>query len=704
MHANNRRLLIVDDNSSIHEDFRKILGNGNSAVSALNHVETELFGESSAGTNSAEFEIDSAYQGQEGLTLVQQALEHGCPYAIAFVDVRMPPGWDGIETTNQLWRVDPGLQIVICTAYSDYSWQEMSERLGTSNRLLILKKPFDSIEVLQLANTLTEKWHLSQQSRSRTDDLERRVEARTQELKAANEKLQKEVLEREQTEAALRNSEERYRLLFQHNPHPMWIYDLETLAVLTANNAAVHQYGYSREEFLAMNIGDIWGRDDSGVLDQISKGKSESGAPFVWKHCKKDGTLIDVEISAHDLNLDGRPARLILAQDITERKQLELQLRHSQKMEAVGCLAGGVAHDFNNLLTVIIGNSELLMEQFKNDKVADHDLQAIRQAGQQAATLTRQLLAFSRKQVLQPEVLDLNTAIADHTKILRRLIGEDIELVMKVEPDLRSIKADPGQLEQVLMNLAVNARDAMPIGGKLTIRAANIFLDRRYALKQLPVQPGWYVMLAVSDTGCGMNAETQSRIFEPFFTTKEQGKGTGLGLSTVYGIIKQSGGQIRVHSEPGRGSTFTIFLPCAEEGASLSLAKHEEVRPQGSETIMVVEDEADVRKLSCRILLKNGYHVLEATSSQQALALGRHYQKPIHLLLTDVVMPHMSGADLTRRMASSHPEMKILYMSGYTNDAVIRHGISEAEVDFLQKPFSPCALTQKVREVLDGSA
>src|SRR5437867_2751572 len=243
MNANNRRILIVDDNPSIHEDFRKILSNRHRAVSALNQVEAELFGESGGGTRPAEFEIESAYQGEEGLTLAKQALEHGCPYAIAFVDVRMPPGWDGCETTSQLWRVDPGLQIVLCTPYSDYSWQEMSEKLGTSDRLLILKKPFDGMEVLQLANTLTEKWRLSQQSRSRTDDLERRVEARTRELKAANVKMQKEALERKQTEVALRNSEERYRLLFQHNPHPMWIYDLETLAVLTVNNAAVHQYG-----------------------------------------------------------------------------------------------------------------------------------------------------------------------------------------------------------------------------------------------------------------------------------------------------------------------------------------------------------------------------------------------------------------------------------------------------------------------------
>jgi len=556
--------------------------------------------------------------------------------------------------------------------------------------------------VLQLADTVTEKWRLSLRARCRVEDLECRVQARTQDLQAANEKLQKEVLEHKQTEAALRNSEEHHRLLFQHNPHPMWIYDLQTLAVLTVNDAAVRQYDYSREEFLATDIRDIWpGGDNPVLLEQISKGSKGAGTPLVWKHCKKDGTIIDVETSSHDLNLDGRRARLVLAQDITERKQLELQLRQSQKMEAVGCLAGGVAHDFNNLLTVIIGNSELLLDQFKNDDPIGQDLKAIGQAGHKAASLTRQLLAFSRKQVLQPEVLDLNKAVTDHLKMLRRLIGEDIEVVTILEPAPKSVQADPGQLEQVLMNLSVNARDAMPMGGKLTIETANVYLDEHYALNHVTVRPGWYQMLAVSDTGCGMNAETQSRVFEPFFTAKEQGKGTGLGLSTVYGIIKQSRGYIWVYSELGHGSTFKIYLPRAEETPKEASTK-QQVAPRGSETVLLVEDEEYVRKLACRILLSNGYHVLETTSTEQALLIGQQYQKPIHLILTDVIMPHMSGPDLTRRIAPSHPEMKILYMSGYTDDAVVRHGILQANVAFLQKPFTPFGLAHKVREVLDG--
>jgi CheY-like chemotaxis protein len=382
---------------------------------------------------------------------------------------------------------------------------------------------------------------------------------------------------------------------------------------------------------------------------------------------------------------------------------LEEQFRHAQKMEAVGRLAGGVAHDFNNLLTVINGYSDLLLEGLSTSDPARGHLEEIKRAGERAALLTRQLLAFSRKQILEPKVLDLNGVLDGLDKMLRRLIGEDIELATIRGPELGQVMADPGQIEQILMNLAVNARDAMPQGGKLTIETSNADLDDAYARRHAVVIPGRYVMLAVSDTGIGMDAETQSHIFEPFFTTKEKGKGTGLGLATVFGIVKQSRGNIWVYSEPGRGTTFKVYLPQVKKAAERVQAGQAPGRADGgSETILVVEDEESVRALAVRILQKHGYKVLETISVEQALVIGERYRMPIDLLLTDVVMPGMRGPELAERLARSHPEMKVLYMSGYTDNAIVNHGVLAAGTAFLQKPFTPGALARQVREVLQG--
>jgi len=391
--------------------------------------------------------------------------------------------------------------------------------------------------------------------------------------------------------------------------------------------------------------------------------------------------------------------------DRTENRRLEEQLRQSQKVEAIGRLAGGIAHDFNNLLTAIVGYSDLALTNLGEDSPLSADIIEIRKAGQRAATLTRQLLAFSRKQVLQPIVLDLNDVVSNTDKMLRRLIGEDIELVTLLGKDLGCVRADPGQIEQIILNLTLNARDAMLQGGKLTIETANVELDEAYARRHIAVEPGSYVMLAVSDNGLGMDAETQEHLFEPFFTTKEVGKGTGLGLSTVYGIVKQSCGNISVHSEPRKGTLFQIYFPRVHEAAEVweQPRKSDPERLTGTETVLLVEDQGIVRNLVRHVLERREYTVLEASHGEEALQLANRHEGSIHLLVTDVVLPRMSGRQLAERIAALRPEVRVLYMSGYTDDAIVHHGVLDPGISFLQKPFTPDALARKIREILDSS-
>jgi two-component system cell cycle sensor histidine kinase/response regulator CckA len=420
----------------------------------------------------------------------------------------------------------------------------------------------------------------------------------------------------------------------------------------------------------------------------------------------KAGKLVTVESSANPiLDEQGKiTGFLAIQRDATARKQLEDQLRQAQKMEAIGRLAGGVAHDFNNLLTIISGYGQLILEALPEKDPLRTQLTEVLKASERATSLTRQLLAFGRRQVLAPRVLDLNEVIADTEKMLRRLIGEDVEFVTVPGRELGHVKADPGQIEQVILNLAVNARDAMSEGGRLTIETSNVILDEAYADQHVSVQPGPYVMLAVSDTGCGMAPETHARLFEPFFTTKEKGKGTGLGLATVYGIVKQSGGYIWVYSELGQGTTFKVYLPKIQETVEVTPAPLMESPPAGgSETILLVEDDSSVRSLVHAVLESRGYKLLVARNGDDALFLAEQHKGPIHLLLTDVVMPGVSGRELAERLSPFHREMKILFMSGYTDNAIVHHGVLDANVRFLQKPFSPPALANKVRAVLDGA-
>ncbi len=464
--------------------------------------------------------------------------------------------------------------------------------------------------------------------------------------------------------------------------------------------------GYTREEILGQNPRVLKsGKQEPAFYQQlwatILNGQSWHGELI---NRRRDGSLYTEEMSIAPVRNPGGEITHFIATklDVTARKQLEQQFLQAQKMEAVGRLAGGVAHDFNNLLTIINGFAQTLTERISPEDPRRGHLKEILMAGERAASLTRQLLAFSRRQVMEPRVLDLSSVLAEIEKMLRHLIGEDVELVTTLRPGLGRVKVDPGQIEQVIMNLAVNARDAMPEGGKFLIETSNVEVDEDYTRSHPNMIPGKYVMMAVSDTGSGMNLDTQAHIFEPFFTTKEEGRGTGLGLATVYGIVKQSGGFIWVYSEPERGSTFKIYFPQVEE--DLPTTESAEIRTlqvNGSETVLVVEDEGGVRSLVCEALISHGYKVLEATGAAQALKLSKQHTEPIHLLLTDVVMPGTNGKQLALRLSSLHPETKVLYMSGYTDDAIVRHGILEGGIPFLQKPFAPNALLVKVREVLE---
>ncbi|MEP6850065.1 MAG: response regulator [Acidobacteriota bacterium] len=522
---------------------------------------------------------------------------------------------------------------------------------------------------------------------------------------AKNRKIQRE------TQEALRRSEERYRLLFDINPLPMWVYDLDSLRFLAVNSAAIEHYGYSEEEFRNMTIKDIRPVDEiPQLLENLRKPVKQLDLPDEWVHRTNDGRLIVVEVTSHELIFDGKNSRLVLINDVTKRVQAEEELRKSEeqlrqslKLESVGRLAGGIAHDFNNMLTAINGYSELTLRRLNDNDPLRSNIEEIKKAGERSAELTRQLLAFSRRQMLQAKILDINRVVSDTVLMLDRLIGEDIELVTILDPQVASIEADPGQLSQVMMNLAVNSRDAMPNGGTITIETRNVLLDEAYAKQHIAVKPGPYVMLSVSDTGTGMDVKTQQQIFEPFFTTKEIGKGTGLGLSTVYGIVKQSNGNIWVYSEMDKGTVFKIYLPQVMEETEEQTEQTDTAGTfWGTETVLVVEDEDMVRNLTREVLESCGYTIIEARSGVDALAFSSKYPEKIDLLITDLVMPQIGGRELAEKMTAAYPGILVLYTSGYTDDGIVRNGILAEDANFIQKPFTLDALAKKVRELLDS--
>ena len=501
-----------------------------------------------------------------------------------------------------------------------------------------------------------------------------------------------------------------YAVLFESHPLPMWIVEVGTYRFLAVNNAAVLHYGYSREEFLSMSLLDIRPQEDVPQFrEELPKLASKPGPQTGGsrRHVTKDGTIIHVEVCYGRIPYDDGHALLTVVFDVTERKRYEERLLHSAKMEALGRLAGGVAHDFNNLLTIILGYSNIVLDSLPLADPLRPNIDGIRKAADRAAALTRQMLTFSRRQVLQPKLLNLNEILSDTSKMLRRLINEDIELSIVADHDLHAIMADPVQIEQILINLTVNARDAMPTGGTISFETRNVDLnewDAVHSAHQHPtrpdLKPGRYILLSVKDDGRGMDEKTKSHIFEPFFTTKVP-EGTGLGLPTVYGIVKQSGGDICVYSEPGRGTTFEIYFPVAMmPGPHDEAVPAETFRLKGSETVLLVEDEAELRTLARNILTSYGYKVLEAVNGEDALQKAAAHNGRIDLMITDVVMPKLGGRDLARKLGAVRPEMKVIFMSGYDSDAVAKHGVLGPGTAYLEKPFSVEILMRKVRETL----
>ena len=506
----------------------------------------------------------------------------------------------------------------------------------------------------------------------------------------------------------LRTAEQRYRRLADNAPDVVFRYELSPQPRCVYMSPAVTKLsGYTPENFYAEPrlLSKLVAPEDHDSLEAIFAGDTEPKTTTL-RWTPPDRSPIWIEL--HHVFMrdkEGRPIAIDgIARDVTERINLESQLRQSQKLEGVGQLAGGIAHDFNNLLTVILGRSQMLQKKLGETSPLQRDVDLIHKTAERAASLTRQLLAFSRKQLLQPRVVDLNTIVTDMGKMLQRLIGEQIELITVLNPDLGRVKVDPGQMEQVILNLAVNARDAMPQGGKLTIETGDAVLDETYSRRYVSVKPGHYVMLAVTDSGCGMDAQTQGRIFEPFFTTKELGKGTGMGLSTVYGIVKQSGGNIWVYSELGSGSAFKVYLPRVEDAADqIPGIRKNRQSTRGTETILLVEDEETVRELSEEILRDEGYKVLVAANGVEAVKVCETHVGPIDLVITDVVMPKMGGPELARQLDVLRPSAKMLFLSGYTNASIAHNNVLKGDAGFLQKPFTAETFRCRVREILDAT-
>jgi two-component system cell cycle sensor histidine kinase/response regulator CckA len=545
--------------------------------------------------------------------------------------------------------------------------------------------------------------------REAQEELERRVVERTAQLQAANQAIQSELAERTQIEAALWESELRFRQLAEHIHEAFWLVDPHAPQVLYISPAYEAIWGRSCGSLYERPLSFLEGvhpADREAVAAFLERQRRGETTDEEYRVLRPDGSVRWIwDRGAPVTDSAGQVTRVArVTQDITDRKQLEAQFLQVQKLEGIGRLAGGIAHDFNNLLTAIGGYADLLWASLAHDPTSRGDLEEIQQAVRRASELTRQVLAFARKQIIEPRVINLNELIADMDKLLRRVIGEDIDLITRPAANLGQVRADAGQIEQVLINLAVNARDAMPEGGKLTIETRNVYLDKAYERGHQSVIEGPYVLLAVSDTGAGMDEEARAHAFEPFFTTKPKGKGTGLGLATCYGIVKQHGGNIWLYSEVGHGTSFKIYLPQVEEAAAPAPVSPDAAGvPPGDEVVLLVEDEPAVRLLAARVLREQGYTVLEAGNGQEAMRIVEAWAPAaIQLLVTDVVMPQMSGKAVAEQILARYPELKVLFISGYTDGAIVHHGRLDEGVAFLHKPFTPAGLSRKVREVLDS--
>jgi PAS domain S-box-containing protein len=695
------RILVIDDNAAIHDDFRKILGGRTASGTPLDSVEAELFGEPAKAERVA-FRIDSASQGQEGLVLVEQALQANDPYALAFVDIRMPPGWDGVETIERIWRISPDLQAVICTAYSDYSWDNIIGRFGHTDNLLILKKPFETVEVLQVAHALTKKWAFGCQARLQMENLEHMVQERTK-------KLQEKIEEHARVQEALHISEERFSKAFQSSPMPMAIQSWPAGCFLAANTSFFELAGYAPEQLLQHSSRDLnlWGDEASLEAVTASVGRVRNHSCQLRRN---DGTMRNIVLWTEPITLDDKPCLLLVVVDVTEQLKLEAELRQAQKLDIVGRLVASVAHEFNNILTVIQGHATLLRANAASTNAPVDSIDRIIQASQRAASFTGQLLSFSRKQPLNFKAANLSETIQGMQKMLVMSLGERYQLKLDFAEKLPCGRFSDGCVEQILINLALNARDSMPDGGAISVSTHFEEISTADARRRPNAIAGQFICLSVTDSGCGIPRDMISRVFDPFFTTKEVGKGTGLGLSTVQSIVRQHFGWIEVASEIGRGSTFKVFFPAGDESLQtqetsviVEPAESAPIRGDG-EVVLLVEDEPIVREMARCTLVDGGYRVIEANDGREALNIWDRSSAEIDLVVTDMVMPNgVSGGALARTLQAHTPDLQVICTSGYTPEYIERDLPSNGNITFLAKPYLPHRLLETVRRCLGGN-
>lgn len=797
---NNRRILIIDDDIEIRNAYRDVLNPEDDALVSRQAMSQLLEDDREEPSVDPSFQLHFASQGQEALQMVKDSLVDGTPFAVGCVDIRMPPGWDGMETALRIRQVDPDIELVIITAFSDRSRSEIVQTVGSPDKLLFLRKPFDPEELRQIALALTEKWNIARQEDAHKRELEAVLAAtpaaiftvdsnhtilswntaaeritgysasevigspcifsktggehfcepcfmnlsttspKGTEIVLQNKKGEERIVSKglsyifeddgnavkavesfwditdlKNAEKALQQSESRFRALVETSSD--WVWEVDIDGRLTyCSPICKAMYAFNPEELYGKYIFEAFQppneTQDFKLFFELCVKEKKEFKNFEHRCIRKDGQIIHIESSGVPFFDDNNEVLGFrgIDRDITERKKeeekrafLEEQFRQSQRMEALGTLAGGIAHDFNNVLTPIIGNAQLGLHTLDQQSPLYESFQSIHDGAKKAANLVRQILAFSRKQLIIPKPLNFNEIINDFGKMLRRLIREDIELQFDLGEDLWNINADPSQMEQILVNLVVNARDAISKNGRIIIRTRNTeILGKEKHDVNRNVLKGSYVELIVSDNGCGIDPATLSKIFDPFYTTKEVGKGTGLGLSTVYGIVSQHKGNICVDTAPGQGTTFHIFFKKTEKKSETD----NEEQPTslikgGDEVILLVEDNKDVRTIILSALQHYGYKVIEADSGTEALSITNNLAEKIDILITDIVMPGMGGKDLAEALRSKHPTMPIIFMSGHPQDTFSLDFINHEHVAFMQKPFNPQEISLKVRQMLD---